>query len=400
MFFVERKLGIFSGKVLKYPLCAMGIVAFSIGLVSGIKVKAQLTRRFWSRVGSLGTGHLRETNRLMVIRDGSSNRKSYLEAIRRESANKSRNLTAYEKMLVLNSIQQSNESGSLLKKVVEQEFETEEPAPIFYHLLGSRWRVIEKAFDEFDGKSKDVITTDNIGNRVLVSGVNAPLLERVSIIGSDESTNIGQRVLFTVTRENKDKVDLYSIFKEGLSGHPFEQSEEVGFVLVFNNDIMEFGSVKTDLPGILLSDRDTERKIFRTSSSYEEATYRIGVNDANNLAGDGTMPNWNPITSKRLQNYAQGKSSESGLIKLYSESNRGESFFSSSQLSINDGTQQSNFFDNSEVSSSGEKIKLYKSELSSGGIKVYRSELNTGLKSERKISTNRVVKKLTLNKTK
>lgn len=400
MFFVERKLGIFSGKVLKYPLCAMGIVAFSIGLVSAINVKAQLTRRFWSRVGSLGTGHLRETNRLMVIRDGSSNRKSYLEAIRRESANKSRNLTAYEKMLVLNSIQQSNESGSLLKKVVEQEFETGEPASIFYHLLGSRWRVIEKAFDEFDGKSKDVITTDNIGNRVLVSGVNAPLLERVSIIGSDESINTGQRVLFTVTRENKDKVDLYSIFKEGLSGHPFEQSEEVGFVLVFNNDITEFGSVKTDLPGILLSDRDTERKILRTSSSYEEATYRIGVNDANNLAGDGTMPNWNPITSKRLQNYAQGKSSESGLIKLYSESNRGESFFSSSQLSINDGTQQSNFFDNSEVSSSGEKIKLYKSELSSGGAKVYRSELNTGLKFERKISTNRVVKKLTLNKTK
>ena len=38
------------------------------------------------------------------------------------------------------------------------------------------------------------------------------------------------------------------------------------------------------------------------------------------------MPDWNPITSKRLQNYAQGKSSESGLIKLYSESNRGKSF--------------------------------------------------------------------------
>lgn len=383
MFFVERKLGIFSGKVLKYPLCAMGIVAFSIGLVSGIKVKAQLTRRFWSIVGSLGTGHLRETNRLMVIRDGSSNRKSYLEAIRRESVNKSRNLTAYEKMLVLNNIQQSNESGSLLKKVVEQEFETGEPAPIFYHLLGSRWGVIEKAFDEFDGKSKDVIATDNIGNRVLVSGVKAPLLERVSIIGSDESTSRGQRVLFTVTRENKDKVDLYSIFKEGLSGHPFEQSEEVGFVLVFNNDITEFGSVKTNLPGILLSDRDTERKIFRTSSSYEEAIYRIGVNDANNLAGDGTMPDWSPITSKRLQNYAQGKSSESGLIKLYSESNRGKSFFGSS-----------------EVSSSSEKIKLDKSGLSSGGAKVYRSELNIGLKSERKISTNRVVKRLTLNKTK
>ena len=369
MFFVERKLGIFSGKVLKYPLCAMGIVAFSIGLVSGIKVKAQLTRRFWSRVGSLGTGHLRETNRLMVIRDGSSNRKSYLEAIRRESANKSRNLTAYEKMLVLNNIQQSNESGSLLKKVVEQEFETGEPAPIFYHLLGSRWGVIEKAFNEFDGKSKDVITTDNIGNRVFVSGVNAPLLERVSIIGSDELTSTGQRVLFTVTRENKDKVDLYSIFKEGLSGHPFEQSEEVGFVLVFNNDITEFGSVKTNLPGILLRDRDTERKMFRTSSSYEEAIYRIGVNDANNLAGDGTMPDWNPITSKRLQNYAQGKSSESGLIKLYSESSRGKNFFGSS-------------------------------EVSSGGAKVYRSELNIGLKSERKISTNRVVKRLTLNKTK
>ena len=369
MFFVERKLGIFSGKILKYPLCAMGIVAFSIGLVSGIKVKAQLTRRFWSRVGSLGTGHLRETNRLMVIRDGSSNRKSYLEAIRRESANKSRNLTAYEKMLVLNNIQQSNESGSLLKKVVEQEFETGEPAPIFYHLLGSRWGVIEKAFDEFDGKSKDVITTDNIGNRVFVSGVNAPLLERISIIGSDESTSTGQRVLFTVTRENKDKIDLYSIFKEGLSGHSFEQSEEVGFLLVFNNDITEFGSVKTNLPGILLSDRDTERKMFRTSSSYEEAIYKIGVNDANNLAGDGTMPDWNPITSKRLQNYAQGKSSESGLIKLYSESNRGKNFFGSS-------------------------------EVSSGGAKVYRSELNIGLKSERKISTNRVVKRLTLNKTK
>lgn len=383
MFFVERKLGIFSGKVLKYPLCAMGIVAFSIVLVSGIKVKAQLTRRFWSRVGSLGTGHLRETNRLMVIRDGSSNRKSYLEAIRRESVNKSRNLTAYEKMLVLNNIQQSNESGSLLKKVVEQEFETGEPAPIFYHLLGSRWGVIEKAFDEFDGKSKDVITTDNIGNRVLVSGVKAPLLERISIIGFDESTSTGQRVLFTVTRENRDKVDLYSIFKEGLSGHPFEQSEEVGFVLVFNKDITEFGSVKTNLPGILLSDRDTERKIFRTSSSYEEAIYRIGLNDANNLAGDGTMPDWSPITSKRLQNYAQGKSSESGLIKLYSESNRGKSFFGSS-----------------EVSSSSEKIKLDKSGLSSGGAKVYRSELNIGLKSERKISTNRVVKRLTLNKTK
>ncbi len=383
MFFVERKLGIFSGKVLKYPLCAMGIVAFSIGLVSGIKVKAQLTRRFWSRVGSLGTGHLRETNRLMVIRDGSSNRKSYLEAIRRESANKSRNLTAYEKMLVLNNIQQSNESGSLLKKVVEQEFETGEPAPIFYHLLGSRWGVIEKAFDEFDGKSKDVITTDNIGNRVFVSGVNAPLLERISIIGSDESTSTGQRVLFTVTRENKDKIDLYSIFKEGLSGHSFEQSEEVGFLLVFNNDITEFGSVKTNLPGILLSDRDTERKMFRTSSSYEEAIYKIGVNDANNLAGDGTMPDWNPITSKRLQNYAQGKSSESGLIKLYLESNRGKSFFGSS-----------------EVSFSSEKIKLDKSGLSSGGAKVYRSELNIGLKSERKISTNRVVKRLTLNKTK
>lgn len=369
MFFVERKLGIFSGKILKYPLCAMGIVAFSIGLVSGIKVKAQLTRRFWSRVGSLGTGHLRETNRLMVIRDGSLNRKSYLEVIRRESANKSRNLTAYEKMLVLNNIQQSNESGSLLKKVVEQEFETGEPAPIFYHLLGSRWGVIEKAFDEFDGKSKDVITTDNIGNRVLVSGVNAPLLERVSIIGSDESTSTGQRVLFTVTRENKNKIDLYSIFKEGLSGHSFEQSEEVGFVLVFNKDITEFGSVKTNLPGILLSDRDIERKIFRTSSSYEEAIYRIGVNDANNLAGDGTMPDWNPIASKRLQNYAQGKSSESGLIKLYSESSRGKNFFGSS-------------------------------EVSSGGAKVYRSELNIGLKSERKISTNRVVKRLTLNKTK
>lgn len=253
----------------------------------------------------------------------------------------------------------------------------------FIICLGSRWGVIEKAFDEFDGKSKDVITTDNIGNRVLVSGVKALLLERVSIIGSDESTSRGQRVLFTVTRENKDKVDLYSIFKEGLSGHPFEQSEEVGFVLVFNNDITEFGSVKTNLPGILLSDRDTERKIFRTSSSYEEAIYRIGVNDANNLAGDGTMPDWNPITSKRLQNYAQGKSSESGLIKLYSESNRGKSFFGSS-----------------EVSSSSEKIKLDKSGLSSGGAKVYRSELNIGLKSERKISTNRVVKRLTLNKTK
>ena len=81
------------------------------------------------------------------------------------------------------------------------------------------------------------------------------------------------------------------------------------------------------------------------------------------------MPDWNPITSKRLQNYAQGKSSESGLIKLYSESNRGKNFFGSS-------------------------------EVSSGGAKVYRSELNVGLKSERKISTNRVVKRLTLNKTK
>lgn len=389
MFFVERKLDIFSGKILKYPLCAIGIVAFSFGVVSGIKVKAQLTKRFWSRVGSLGTGYLRETNRLMVIRDGLLNRRNYLEAIKKASINKSRELTAYEKMLVLNSIQQSNDAGSLLKKVVEQEFATGEPAPIFYHLLGSRWKVIEKAFDEFDGKSKDVITTDNVGNRVLVSGVNAPLLERVSIIGFDESTNTGQRVLFTVTRENKDKVDLYSIFKEGLKGHPFEQSEEVGFVLVFNKDITEFGSVRTNLPGVLLSNRDIERKIFRTSSSYEEAIYRIGANDANNLAGDGTMPDWSPITSKRLQNYAQGRSSESGLIKLYPESDKGKSFFDSLRLNTKDEKQQSSTW-----------IKSYKDSLSSSDLKIYKSELHTELKSGTKKSTKRVVKRLRLNETK
>ena len=36
MFFVERKLGIFSGKILKYPLCAMGFVFWLFGLEGAV----------------------------------------------------------------------------------------------------------------------------------------------------------------------------------------------------------------------------------------------------------------------------------------------------------------------------------------------------------------------------
>ncbi|OAT89102.1 hypothetical protein A6P36_05580 [Candidatus Arthromitus sp. SFB-turkey] len=383
MFFVERKLGMFSGKVLKYPVCGMGIVVFSVMMFSGIRVKAHLTKRFWSRVGSLGLEYLKETNRALVIKEGASNRRQYLEAVRKESLNKSRELTSLEKLLIMNNIKKTNDSGDFLRKVVEREISHGKSESSFYHLLGSRWSNIERAFDDFDGRNADLITKDTQGNKIFVSGVRVPLLERVTIVGNDDSSLTGQRNFFTVTRENRDKINLFNILKEGLRNHSSEQSSEVGFLLVFNGDITKFGSVETKLPGILLNDRDAERKIFRTSSSYEEAIHKIGVNDANNLAGDGTMPDWNPITSKRLQNYAQGKSSENGLIKLHSESNRGKSFFGSS-----------------EASSSNEKIKLDKSGLLSSGAEVYRSELNVGLKSEIKIPTNRVVKKLTLNKTK